>query len=619
MAIDNKFANTRAVSIGELLSQRRTLKVPRFQRNYDWDEERVGALWDDMMDNFCLVRDRSDQVPEAQYLLGPVVLVSNQDKNEFFVIDGQQRLSTLTMLFCVARDIMHEYQTKDGIDKIDNLLANRNMSKHIGWKLELNDTDKDLFREIQEYEHGEDPQIERFGDKKFKTKSEKMLAGNYKFLHKKLLESLDNNFDPNNPHREHDDENARNERRKTNMPMMSYFVDFVCEYNYVVMVMVSDDNTAFQIFETLNERGKTLAKSNLIKNHILNQSKEPSMQKEQSDRWNRIFDEVVGTNQRDDDFIMESYNSRNGDSGSIRSKSRETLPMSTKNLYKIVKNMVNDKTSCKRLIDELDEDAEFLAMLNDPSIYSDEDTKDDVRAIRALKAKFIRTAWLAAYRKWYHKNPKDYSELVRFLVKFFFKIRVVRQVHPGRIERIADSAVRLINNGKPLQEVIAELKRHDNHEDFIYNFEKKFIQDPQKDAAKYALQQITIHLGTRYDDVRPIDGLTLEHILPQKHDPKEWDESAFFAGYDKDARIDEFKDRLGNLTLLQKAVSAQNKNYSFQQKKDHKMDGNQVGYLGSKLEINRQTVCNHDEWTASIIEQREKDFVSYADKIWNLD
>lgn len=622
MAIDNKFANTRAVPIGSLLSQKQVLKVPRFQRNYDWDEEKVDALWNDMRENFDLVLRQSDLVRDAQYLLGPVVLVSNKNQKEVFVIDGQQRLATLTMLLCVARDIMFEHAVTDGIDKIEKLLVNEFMGKRGKWKLELNDTDKELFKEIQEYEPGEIPQLDRL-NRSHKTKSQRLLADNYKFLHNKLLQFLDNNFSPDDSHAIRDidteDPNDIHERRKNNIPMMIHFIDFICEYNYVAMVMVDDDNTAFQIFETLNERGKTLSKSNLIKNHILNQITKQETQKEQSDRWNKIFDEMVGSNYQDDDFIMESYNSRDADNNSLRAKHQSNLDVSKKNLYKIIKNMIKkgDEKACKKFIGELENDAGFLSMLNDPSQYTDENSKEAIYVIKSLKAKFIRSMLLAAYRKWYDNKPKDYSELVKFMVKFFFKIRVVRQVHPGKIEKIVGSAIKMINGGKSSHDVISMLKEHDDHKDFNYNFINKFMPEPPKDAAKYVLQSITVSLGTKYDDVKPIDNLTLEHILPKSLE--NWNEAKFFEEYEGSKRIEDFTVRMGNLTLLKNAINKKMQNSTFEVKKDLKdKNGDLIGYSNSKLAINKRTVCNHDKWTANIIEDREKEFAKYADKIWNL-
>ena len=78
--------------------------------------------------------NKTAHMPEAEYLLGPVVLVSGKSPGEFLVIDGQQRLSTFTLLFCVARDILLEYKHLEGLEKIYNLIENRYMDKRTGWK-----------------------------------------------------------------------------------------------------------------------------------------------------------------------------------------------------------------------------------------------------------------------------------------------------------------------------------------------------------------------------------------------------------------------------------------------------------------------------------------------------
>ena len=612
MAIDHKFSNTGSVSILELLQTNIVFQVPKFQRNYSWNREKVATLWDDIMENFTTYKKTPDCPHDAQYLLGPVVLVKHNRQNEFFVIDGQQRLSTLTMLFCVSRDIIYEYfnSTNDslpsGIEKINEMIENTNMGCRESWKLSLNDTDHKLFEEIQEYEHQSESQIKRFqdGNRNFKTKSEKFLKENYVFLYNRIKESLIIGFDSDKKYK--DIINNMSEEdilklQKENIKHLNYFLNYVREYNYIVKIMVADDSTAFQIFETLNERGQTLSKSNLIKNHILNQidKKDSDLQTRLSDRWNRVFDDMIGQGQRDDEFIMES----------IRSRIPKKYPkISLKNLYKILKSEILDTTKCREFIANIEKDAEFLSVLNDPASYSDTESKDDVYALKALKAKLIRTPLLAAWRKW--GFTKDYRTLVKFLVKFFFKFRIVTLAHPGTIEQLVLDVTYMINNNKTLDEVITEIIKHDDHDHFKKLF-SKFMEDPSKDVAKYVLQEITLSMGTFGDDVKPIDNLTLEHVLPQKfHD--HWFVEDFFTDADEQERgMEEYVSRLGNLTLLKTAVNTKLQNKSFQEKKDK-------GYKESKLEINLTTVCDKTEWNAIIIGEREEFFKQQADPIWDL-
>jgi len=633
MAINSKFSETGARSILELLQSNVRFIVPRFQRNYSWSTERTEAMWNDIVDNFRGFLKNENNIKEYQYLLGPIVLVNRKEPNSFDIIDGQQRMSTLTMLFCVARDIILEDLRKedskpDGFEKILEMVQNTLMGKHQSWKLQLNDTDRKFFERIQEYERDDLTPLERIKKEKSKTPSLKLLKENYIYLHGVITEALHTNFEKS----EKIDIGSKSDEEKrllriNNHPMLLYFLTYVRESNYVILIRVADDNAAFQIFETLNERGQTLSKSNLIKNYILNKIKDDAdMQKDQSDTWNRIFDEIIN-DQPDDDFIIESYHSRLEDNNSLRTKKTDhNLPeMSKKNLYKVIKKMVDDESECKKFIKELDEDAAFLSTLNDPSKYSDSDSSDDIRAMKALNAKSIRVPLLAAYRMWIERpsssNYPDYRKLISLLVKFFFKIRVVRGLHPEKIDNMMQVMTKMINDGETFDTIHSWIIKQDSHEDFEIDFQRKFASKPSSNAAKYALQQITIDLGNPHSDVKPLDNLTLEHILPKNYE-EHWNSTEFFDDADKHdiKEISEFVGRLGNLTLLTKSINAKVHNNSFIIKKTQKdpKTGDSIGYDSSELKINKQTVCNHDKWTAKVISEREKQFVDLASKIWML-
>ena len=611
MAIDHKFSNTGAVSILELFQTNIRFIVPKFQRNYSWNKEKVDVLWSDILENFMLYKNNPSNNFDSQYLLGPVVLVRGKNQSEYQVIDGQQRLSTLTMLFCAARDIILElFKSHDdtvqptGIDKIHNLIENTHMGKHTNWKLVLNDTDKNLFEEIQMYEEGEIPQIDRIKKLQPHTKSEKYLRGNYIFLHDRLIRLLTTNSDSDIKF-EGIPEVERQALQVDNIGMLNYFLDYIQQFNYVVKIMVADDNTAFQIFETLNERGQSLSKSNLIKNHVLNQiSKDNQSEDEQhglSDKWNFVFDSIIMEGQPDDDFLMESLRSRHPKDKDIKYK------ISTKNLYKIIKKQIKDERTCKQYIKDIEEDANFLIQLNYPDSYKDKDVKDDIRALKILNARFIRTPILAAYRKWGMNS--DHKKLVSFLVKFFFKFRTIRKSHPVEVEEITLDTTQMILDGKSVSEIIIKLKGHDDHGNFKHQF-SRFMKEPNKDVSKYILQQITHYMGDADSDVRPIDGLILEHILPQKYEEC-WKEKEFFEDEDKDEPMNEYVSRLGNMTLLKNEDNVGAANKSFDEKLKI--------YEESRLRINIETVCTYDQWTTKIIKEREDKFADYADKIWNLE
>ena len=74
-------------------------KVPKYQRPYNWESEHVEELWEDLYGSF--------ESNEGEYFLGSIILSKNEDEKYLDVIDGQQRLTTLTILFCVLRDLYY--------------------------------------------------------------------------------------------------------------------------------------------------------------------------------------------------------------------------------------------------------------------------------------------------------------------------------------------------------------------------------------------------------------------------------------------------------------------------------------------------------------------------------
>ena len=617
MGVTSKFSNTSASTLWELLNGNVRFYVPKFQRNYAWNREKAEALWSDMMDGFQHIKDASHLTTEGQYLLGPIVLV-HEKEDKYWVIDGQQRLSTITMLFCIARDIIREnIRTEsnlmpEGYEKIMEILENTNMmGKHSSWKLVLNDTDKETFRQIQEYEDDSKPQVERIKiDLKTKsmTKSQKLLNENYIVLYDKIMNAVCTRFDDRSDDFDRKKPPNAAELIKQNLNMLNYFLAHVKNNNFVVKIVVGDDGTAYQIFETLNYRGEELSKSNLIKNHVLNRVTNEDDQHSLSNDWNSIFDKIINQGEKDDVFILESLRSRN---------LCPSKKITKKYLYDIVRADIKTDENARTYVKNLTTDAEFLTTLYNPLQYDDNHTKDDIYAIKILDAKSIRVPILVAYRKWYGTDKNSYQHLVKILVKFFFKIKIIRGIHAGKIEQIMSEISKMIADGESLQGVITKLHEYDNHDDFKYNF-GKFMVDFSPNVAKYVLHQITMHLGSKYDDVRPIDSLTLEHILPKKIE-KEWGAEEFFRDYPTDKKMEDFIDHLGNLTLLKDTLNSKLQNESFQHKKCSTDDGQKVGYETSLLEINRQTVCNHHEWTARVIEERGKSFEHHADQIWTLD
>jgi uncharacterized protein with ParB-like and HNH nuclease domain len=87
-------AYTRTVS--DLLSVKKRYVVPRFQRPYSWSKEQVKELWDDILSNIVYSNDA--EASHVEYFIGALVLVGEENSHHMQIVDGQQRLTTLTIL-----------------------------------------------------------------------------------------------------------------------------------------------------------------------------------------------------------------------------------------------------------------------------------------------------------------------------------------------------------------------------------------------------------------------------------------------------------------------------------------------------------------------------------------
>ena len=89
-------------TLKDIFDNRDIFKIPEFQRNFVWGQEQVDTLFNDFSEDTNGYTTEIDDL--SGYLLGNIVLIEGQDSNkEYDVIDGQQRLTTLSLLFCALR------------------------------------------------------------------------------------------------------------------------------------------------------------------------------------------------------------------------------------------------------------------------------------------------------------------------------------------------------------------------------------------------------------------------------------------------------------------------------------------------------------------------------------
>jgi alkylated DNA nucleotide flippase Atl1 len=135
-------------TLRELLEGARQYQVPLYQRPYSWTEKQLERLWDDLLD----VADARSQNPETSHFIGSLVLAPGVDNgvvgvSQFLVIDGQQRLTTLSILLCALRDYRIRHDGDEHRDRInEQFLINKYKGEQFREKLVPTQADRDAYR-----------------------------------------------------------------------------------------------------------------------------------------------------------------------------------------------------------------------------------------------------------------------------------------------------------------------------------------------------------------------------------------------------------------------------------------------------------------------------------------
>lgn len=573
-----------SATIRGVLDSKTRYVVPDYQRRYDWQEDKVMSLWEDLL----VVYLDDLEYERQEYLLGPIVLLAKD--NHMDIIDGQQRLVTLTLLFCAFRESLKPYLEKQDeknhyiqqIIKDVEILINMNSNKII----DLNHANDDaLFGQICSGEISN-----------LKTRSK--LVRNYQTI-LNLSEELCKKCEIDKP-----------EKRQDGIDKLAHIIRELQDRISFVCMTVYNEDYSHQIFESLNSKGQKLKQADLIKSHILDTIPEKQQRTLMQDRWSKIMD---GTNGKikSDQLIYTSMLSRTGESDKDVAK---------RELYKEIKKQCKTENDVQKFVMNLEEDAKIFKNLVEPDmipgIGKHHFFKHSLHGLNQLRAVYFKRPMMAACREWGFHDLKT-RKLAECLVKFFFVYRTICKLDIDLLRRNSKIMTKQIINKEDLNHILWTLLKRDTPDgerNYVEPdmFIKKFpehILDSQSEA-KYIFTSFEHHLqkprGLNVDD----QNLNIEHIFPKNPSLDDWPNS------------DELKDhidRLGNQTLLLGPWNSTLSNHGFEEKlQGIKTKNSIVGYQQSGLELNKRYLCTYTRWTVGDIKNREDDLTELAKEIWDL-
>ena len=602
---------SRVKKLGDVLG--RPYKVPDYQRPYTWKVKLANDLWLDVISRYIENDDsKSDGMPMIdEYLLGPVVFA--KENNAHHIVDGQQRLVTLTLLFCAMRDAVKTFdieRTTEDHELFKNFTQNINKSvindNNDAW-IELN-----TFELNAAYRHiAAGKPLKKLSENIKKDSDAARLIGNYRKLFRNAREFC-----------------ARLGLENTGVKLINHLNKLfeittdIKSKNVFIHITIEDDTWAPHVFESLNGKSKPLTPSELIKSYLLHTTRvgggDPTSL---ATKWTQITNEFkTKTTSTIDDLLYESALSRriqvNDEKGFAKFYQSK---ITQKHLYGHLKYACKTKNDVRSYIDHLNTDVQNIIYVLRPDTLQESypaNLKHALASISLLKASYIRRPIVAACREWGIQN-KHTATLANWLHQYFFvEVRVLEQ-KIDRIKQISSSVVERINGGETLLDILEnqDIFNPTRLERYDVDFKNKFpvmFKNPIKtlDTAKYILVCIERHLSPHSEISIHAHKIELEHIFPKN--PQMSDGESLGTDLSR-----EHQDRLGNLTILTPPYNRDVANKNFLMKKGtQNVDYN--CYAKSKLRINIDHLMKYDKWCERELIDRENSLCGIANDAWQL-
>ena len=556
-------------SLRKLLGNGLFYKIPRFQRDYSWTLEQWEDLWTDILNT---IKDPSQE--DDSHYMGYLVLQSTDDKT-FEVIDGQQRLTTLTLIILAViknlqRLIDEKNEPEQNIQRINQI-----RQTYIGYldpvslvsksKLTLNHNNNDYFQ------HYIVP-LEKLPQRGFKA-SEHLLRKSFEWFDDQVLSLLKSVVSDKGQY-------------------LAKFVEDLSDALFFTVITVTDELNAYKVFETLNSRGVRLSSTDLLKNYLFSVLDTNSEAQYELDilekRWLQMESRLQS--EKFPDFLRVYWNSK-------YKLSRHS------ELFKTVKNNVKDRVGVFGLIKGLESDLDnYLALISPELSDFNEADKSNLAILRMFRVRQPYPLLLSAKRKF---TPKEFSALLRAIVVITFRYNTIGSYSPTDQEKVYCAVAEKISSNEilDLKDVWSYLKPiYIDDERFYLDFSCKSINTSDSRSRKlvrYILCSIEKNIsGTSLDFTS--DSLNIEHILPQNA-PDGWN------GFTSEACV-EMVYRLGNMVLL---LPSKNRDIGVE---DYSV---KIKILAECTIKTTQLVANnYKEWSPEAIDSHQKDMALKAKSIW---
>jgi uncharacterized protein with ParB-like and HNH nuclease domain len=572
---------------GILKQSNLSFSVPKYQRSFDWGKSELQELIDDL-------KEIANSKDKDLFLGNFIFDVSN--KNNYKIVDGQQRLTTISLIAIALREHAKKINESEFAGELQNMITMSSAwSKEKGNKIAVSENIRDLFEFMSD----------RKWDGKFPDKI-----------------------------------NGRSVKRQVNKvkPIYSFITNELFAYNkddmiaftralmsaYVIVIQVENTEDVFSIFERTNARGLDLNIGDLLKNYIFSHGIE-----EFEEKWKEIIDNSENSLQR---MLKYFWISRKGHI--LRSQ-----------LYKSLRNTGNDM-GIEDFVNALYEFSLYYKMVFsanpdevkdwldefglDNLSKNEDDYKRIARVLQALKLFRVTQAYplifsiFKLFKDSKSTNFRNLFNVLDALEKYHFINNAISQRIGNEVEKFYAGKAALFFNSKDdfvktMDTFISELRKKKALKDeFISNFIESVIYDPKNVGfINYLFDRINnfdTKGGQRVEIFTPEKDLkkrnyNVEHLLSQK-------KKSEYKKEEEKIMID----RIGNLLVIPRHSNSGFQDLAPSEKiKIMNSDVKHLGSLRYLIEFCEEYKDDFKDWNFEAIEKRSKRLAEEAfTKIWNF-
>lgn len=568
--IEDDFLQAGETTLNKLLNTSRQFIVPIFQRNYSWQKSQYEQLWFDIL--------RASKFKEKQnHFIGSIVYIDMGTPagrpQQLLLIDGQQRLTTISILLCAIKDYVQKFNLETkliNLAKIKNqFLYNSDEIDEDRYKLLLNVQDKETY-------------IKLIDNTIFTVnKPATNIIKCYEFFYERIEDFI------------------------KQYGQIDEIYAGIFKLSLVSISLDKDSDNPQMIFESMNSTGKDLSQTDLLRNYLLmdlTPEKQTRLYKTYWKPMEELFGEDIYKNDVNKfDYFIRDFLTLKSDTGHI---------CKINNVYENFKRYYLDN-NCEKfaVLKDLFTYAKYYACI-DLLQENDDELKLYWQEFKKLDSHVVYPFLLKLYDDYSRQIliKEDFKKILQVVISYLWR-RAICEIPTNSLSKTFATLYQAVDKDDYVNSIIKAFVFKSSYKRFSSDYEvREKLQT--KDIYHFRLRKYLLEALENYYHKEPIDlntaNYTIEHIMPQNIEHNlSWQQ---MLGENWQEVHSLYLHTLGNLTITGYNAEMSNKSFG------EKVNG-ESGFKHSHLKLN-ESIVQCDVWNKKAIQRRTNILTDIILKIW---